>query len=140
MKTSHALLALTAVTAAHLMQRERHHKQHKEMVLSGVQERWVSLLTTHPDLAAPWKPAHMSVEEYVKLLNANQQLCSLSLRYRLALVTKDRLRVYATRLMTYAHVRQYWQEFGPIREEEALGNARASAFNEILAEAYDTLI
>ncbi|SCD95546.1 hypothetical protein GA0115239_113218 [Streptomyces sp. BpilaLS-43] len=91
-----------------------------------MQERWLTLLTTHPDLAAPWKPAHMPVEEYVKLLNANQQFCAVTLRYRLGLTTKERLRFYATSLMKNENVQQYWEAFGTLREEEVLGDNRAT--------------
>ncbi|AEN10842.1 MULTISPECIES: DUF6082 family protein [unclassified Streptomyces] len=140
MKTSPGLAALAVIGAVHLVQKERHHRQQKNVALAGLQDRWLTLLTTNPDLAAQWKPKGMNADEFVTLLNANQQLCALTLRYRLGLISKDRLRFVAKWLMNREAVRRYWEEFGSFREEETLGDKRATDVNEVMADAYDAFI
>lgn len=137
MKTSHALLAIAAVGAAHLVQRERQHRQQKAVAAARIHDQWLTLLTTNRHLAEQWAPEDMQVEEYVTLLNANQQLCALALRYRLGLISKDRLRFVVQAVMERASVRQYWEKFGAFRAEESLDNKADADFNDIVGDVYD---
>ncbi|MFD9428478.1 MULTISPECIES: DUF6082 family protein [unclassified Streptomyces] len=137
MKTSHALLAIAAVGTAHLVARERQHRQQKVVAVARMHDQWLTLLTTNLDLAEQWAPEGMDVKEYVTLLNANQQLCALALRYRLGLISKDRLRFVVQAVMERESVRQYWEKFGAFRAEESLDNKADADFNDIVGDVYD---
>lgn len=101
MKSSQAaaFLALAAVGAAHLVQRELHQRQNNHIALAGRQDEWLTDMTTHPELAEPWVPEGMEVQEYVRLLGANRRICTLSLWHRQGLARGQKLRLLADVLM-----------------------------------------
>ncbi|CAL9360102.1 hypothetical protein SUDANB105_00646 [Streptomyces sp. enrichment culture] len=136
MKTSNAVLVLAAVGIAHTVQRQRHQRQKNEVAVTRIQNDWLTHLTTHPDFAKLWAPDGMDVEEYVKHLHANQQICALSLRHRLGLIRGSRLRFIAKAVMEREVGRSYWQKFGSFREEEAAGDKLAERFIAALHDAY----
>ncbi|MFE2157088.1 DUF6082 family protein [Streptomyces lydicus] len=133
--TNAAILAVATVGALHLVQRERHQRQQNEVAVSRIQDSWLTHLTTNPDLAKLWAP-DMDPEEYVQILHANQQICALSLRYKLGQIGVDKLRFLASELMSREICRRYWAKYGEFRLREAAGNKRAETFNGILQDEY----
>ncbi|MFF9785026.1 DUF6082 family protein [Streptomyces nigrescens] len=137
MKASHAaILGLAAVGAVQIAQKERHQRQRNEIAVARIHQDWLTHLTTHPDLAKLWAPEDIAPEQYVELLNANQQINGLGLRHRLGIVRDQQLPFLATYLMGREHCRRYWQRFGAFRGEEALGDQPEEHFNEVMNDAY----
>ncbi|MFI9078772.1 DUF6082 family protein [Streptomyces sioyaensis] len=136
MKTSLAVLGLVAVGAVQIAQKERHQRQTTEIAVARIHQDWLTHLTTHPNLAVLWAPKDLDAQQYVELLNANQQISSLGLRHRLGLARGQRLSYLATYLMGREHCRRYWQRFGAFREEEALGEKSREHFHEVMNDAY----
>ncbi|MGV9509315.1 DUF6082 family protein [Streptomyces tendae] len=135
MKVSHALLALAAVGVAQLAQNERHQRQRNHVALARIHQDWLTRLTSEPELAKLWTPDDLEPEEYVKLLHCNQQMCALSLRNRLGLIGKGKLRFYADYMMDREIGRRYWDRFGSGREEEATDRADRR-FNAAMSDAH----
>ncbi|MGC4950933.1 DUF6082 family protein [Streptomyces sp. DT224] len=132
-----ALLALTALAGAHLVQRDRHHRQRLDLAAANRQERWLERIMTNPELAEAWKPDDLSAEEYATLMSANLALGTHSLRHRLGVDSTPQMRFYADLLMRTKCVRQYWKRFGPDREAEAVhGERQLGTVNDALAVAY----
>ncbi|WP_406220879.1 DUF6082 family protein [Streptomyces decoyicus] len=137
MKISHAaILGLAAVGAVQIAQKERHQRQRNDVAVTRIHQDWLTHLTTHPDLAVLWAPKDLDAEQYVELLNANQQIAALGLRHRLGLARGQRLSYLATYLMGREHCRRYWARFGSFREEEALGDKPGEHFHEVMDNAY----
>ncbi|MEU8911766.1 DUF6082 family protein [Streptomyces nigrescens] len=134
--TNAAVLAAAAVGALHLVQRERHQQQQNEVAVARVQLDRLTHLTAHPDLAALWAPPGMDAEEYVKLLDANHQICALSLRHKLGITRGKQLRFVAEKVMEREIGRRYWKRFGSFRAEEATGDKPAEEFTEAMEDAY----
>ncbi|MET9819675.1 MULTISPECIES: DUF6082 family protein [unclassified Streptomyces] len=143
MKLTTAILAAGAVVslttavvgAARLRQNARHQADRNEAVLARNQLDWLVQMSTNPDLAKLWTPEDMDVEEYMQLLNANQQICTLSLRDRLGFVRHGQLPFYAAQLMDSDVCRRYWNRFGDLRAQEAAGDERAEHFTRVLDQA-----
>lgn len=57
MKTSPGLAALAVIGAVHLVQKERHHRQQKEVALADMQDRWLTLLDLSARALRSKKPA-----------------------------------------------------------------------------------
>ncbi|MFF3525220.1 DUF6082 family protein [Streptomyces sp. F41] len=134
-----ALLAgvsIAAVGVAQLVQKHRQHKQDVDTALSLIQIEWLSRASADPLEAAFWAPEGVEPEQYQRMLSGNRMLCQLSLRWRLGVVTRRQLDLYADNLMANATCRDYWMQFGSYREAEALGNKRDEAFNRALGDAY----
>ncbi|MCG7523837.1 DUF6082 family protein [Streptomyces sp. OfavH-34-F] len=132
-----ALLALTVLAGAHLVQKERHQRQIISARFEDRQERWLTLMMTRPDIAEVWAPEGMTGEQYAELMGANSLLCSLAARYRHGLDSKQQMRHCAFELMQMAPVRRYWEHFAARRQAEAVrGHRRLTAVNEALADAY----
>lgn len=131
-----AALALVAVGAAHLAQRERHQRQHNEVAAMRNQLEWLRHLASHPEAAQVWAPEGMPVEEYIKLLHVNHQMCTLSLKHRLGLLRGRPLRYCADEVMRRAHGRRYWENFGPVREAEGDENPLDIEFTGVMHDAY----
>ena len=131
-----AFLALAAVGAAQLVQRELHQRQNNHIALAGRQDEWLTDMTTHPELAKPWVPEGVEVEEYVRLLGANRQICTLSLWHRLGLARGQKLRLLADMLMGSDAVRTYWTHFGGLRAEEAAADRIQQRFNAVMHDAF----
>ncbi|MEU1893827.1 DUF6082 family protein [Streptomyces pristinaespiralis] len=92
-------------------------------------------MSANPDLAKLWTPEDMDVEEYRQLLNANQLICTLSLRDRLGLVRDGQLPFFASVVMNSDVCRRYWARFGELRAQEAEGDERAEHFTDALNRA-----
>ncbi|MYU02162.1 MULTISPECIES: DUF6082 family protein [unclassified Streptomyces] len=141
MRTSTAVLtagvAVAAVGVAQLVQKDRQHKQTINAALSGIQIDWLSRASSDPLEAKFWAPEGIEPEQYQRMLSGNRMLCQLSLRWRVGLVTRRQLALYADDLMTHATCRDYWERFGSYRESEALGNKRDETFNRAIRNAYD---
>ncbi|MEU9355021.1 DUF6082 family protein [Streptomyces griseoloalbus] len=135
-----AALALVAVGAASLVQRERHHRQKNEVAVMRNQLEWLRHLTTHPDFAQLWAPKDLTAEEYIKLLHVNQQICALSLQHKLGLLRGRRLRFCADAVMKTEYGRRYWERFGSFREAEADGDRLATDFTDAMHDAYTRAI
>ncbi|MFD7866001.1 DUF6082 family protein [Streptomyces sp. NPDC059783] len=132
-----ALLALTALAGARLVQRDRHNRQRLDLATADRQERWLHRIMTNPDLAEAWKPEDLSTAEYATLMSANLALGTLSLRHRLGVDSTPQMRFYADLLMRTRCVREYWDRFGTVREEEAVhGDRQLGSVNDALAVAY----
>ncbi|MGG7574123.1 DUF6082 family protein [Streptomyces sirii] len=131
-----AIFAVAAVGALHLLQRERHQRQLNEVAVAQIQISRLTHLTSNPDLAASWAPAGMDAKEYVKILDANQQLCALSLRHKLGITRGRRLRFTAEWIMKHEIGRRYWEKFGSLRAEEAMDDSDAEEFTEVMNDAY----
>ncbi|MDQ0491323.1 DUF6082 family protein [Streptomyces cellulosae] len=131
-----AALALVAVGAAHLGQKERHQRQQHEVAAMRNQLEWLRHLTTHRDAAQLWAPEDMPVEEYIRLLHVNYQLCMLSLKHRLGLLRGRPLRYCADEVMRRPDGRRYWERLGGIREAEADGDTREIEFTDVMHAAY----
>ncbi|MEU9120576.1 DUF6082 family protein [Streptomyces sp. NPDC048506] len=134
--TNAAILAVAAVGALHLAQRERHQRQQNEVAVARIQVDRLTHLAAHPDLAALWAPPGMDAEEYVKLLDANHQICALSLRHKLGITRGEQLRFVAEKVMEREVGRRYWKRFGSFRAEEAAGDKPSEEFTEALQDAY----
>ncbi|MGX1851107.1 DUF6082 family protein [Streptomyces sp. NPDC055299] len=140
--TRAAILGLIAVGAVHITQRERHQRQQNEIAVTRIHQKFLTLLTTHPELAALWVPEadpeeeELTPEQYVQLLNANQQIEALHLRHRLGIVRKKQFPPLAEHLMGREHVRKYWARFGSLRKQEASGNKRRERFHTAMNAAY----
>ncbi|MFC8538007.1 DUF6082 family protein [Streptomyces sp. NPDC057249] len=132
-----ALLTLTVLAGAHLVQRDRHHRQSLDLATADRQERWLRGIIGTPELAEAWKPEDLSAEEFVTLMSANLALGTHSLRYRLGIDSTEQMRFYAALLMSTKCVRQYWERFGATRESEAVhGERQLGTVNDALAVAY----
>ncbi|MFE5754685.1 DUF6082 family protein [Streptomyces massasporeus] len=131
-----AAVAVVALGAVHLAQRERHQRQQNEVAVMGMQLDWLTHLTTQPEFARLWAPEDIPVEEYIQLLHANQQICALSLRHNLGLLRGRRLRFVADAVMKREHSRRYWERFGSCRDAEADGDVLDIAFTEVMHTAY----
>jgi hypothetical protein len=137
MKLQNAAVAAGVVLgAAYLVQRERHQWQQNEAAVMRNQLDWLTHLTTHPEFAQVWAPKDMPVEEYIKLLHVNQQICALALRHKLGLLRGRRLRFCADAVMERDLGRRYWERFGSFREAEADGNGLESDFTDVMHAAY----
>ena len=136
MRLNAAALALVAVGTAHLVQRERHHRQHNEVAAMHNQLEWLRHLATNPDAAQLWAPEGMPVDEYIRLLNVNHQMCMLSLKHRLGLLRGRPLRYCAAEVMRREAGRRYWENFGAIREAEADGDGCETEFTDAMHDAY----
>ncbi|MFF4285599.1 MULTISPECIES: DUF6082 family protein [Streptomyces] len=137
MKISHAaILGLAAVGAIQIAQRERHQRQQNEVAVARIHQDYLTHLTSNPHLAELWAPEDIAPEQYVKLLNANQQIAALGLRHRLGLARGKRLSYLATYLMGREHCRQYWARFGHFREQEAMGDKPREHFHDVMDNAY----
>lgn len=136
MKFSTAILtagaSLVAVGVARLVQEARHQRQRNA---AGHQIDWLSRVSTDEELATVWAPPGMDVHTYQVHMAANRGLCQLSLRHRLGLVSKRQLAFYARELMEKGAYRRYWDEFGALREEEALGNRIEERFTRAMSAA-----
>lgn len=128
-------LTTAVVGAARLRQDARHQAERNEAVVARNQLDWLAQMSTNPDLAKLWTPEDMDVEEYMQLLHANQQICTLSLRDRLGFVRDAQLPFYASKLMESNVCRRYWHRFGDLRAQEAEGNERAENFTRVLDQA-----
>ncbi|MFD3815137.1 DUF6082 family protein [Streptomyces rubiginosohelvolus] len=139
MRTSTAVLlagaSIAAVGVAGLMQRDRHHKQGNDVVLSAIQIEWLSAVSTNQELAEIWAPDDMNATTYMGLMSANRMACQLSLRDRLGLVSDRQLRFYADSLAKTKAFRDYMRKFGSDRAEEAVGDKRASRLTSVLIDA-----
>ncbi|BDH15340.1 DUF6082 family protein [Streptomyces hygroscopicus] len=137
MKISHAaILGLAAVGAVQIAQNERHHRQRTEIAVARIHQDYLTHLTSNPHLAALWAPKDLDANQYVELLNANQQIAALGLRHRLGLARGQRLSYLATYLMGREHCRRYWARFGSFREQEALGDKPREHFHDVMDNAY----
>jgi hypothetical protein len=128
--------AVAAVGTAHLVLRERRHWQQNEIAVMCNQLDWLTHLTTHPEFAQLWAPKDMPVEEYIKLLHVNQQICALSLRHKLGLLRGRRLRFCADEVMKREYGRKYWETYGSLREAESDGDGLAGDFTAVMHAAY----
>lgn len=128
-------LTTAVVGAARLRQDARHQAQRNEATVARNQLDWLAQMSTNPDLAKLWAPEDMDVKEYMQLLNANQLICTLSLRDRLGFVRDDQLPFFAAMVMNSDVCRRYWARFGDLRAEEAQGNERAERFTDALNRA-----
>ncbi|MGA5191576.1 DUF6082 family protein [Streptomyces griseoincarnatus] len=131
-------LTTAVVGAARLRQDARHQAERNEVAVARNQLDWLTQMSTNPDLAKLWTPEDIEVEEYMQLLHANQQICTLSLRDRLGFVRHGQLPLYASMLMTSDVCRRYWARFGDLRAQEAEGDERAEHFTEVLDRAAKT--
>ncbi|MFG2141859.1 DUF6082 family protein [Streptomyces sp. NPDC048650] len=131
-----AVAALAAVGAVQIVQRERHQRQRNEVTVAHIQLNRLTHLTAHPDLAALWAPPGVGTEEYVKLLDANHQICALSLRHKLGITRGKQLRFVAEKVMEREIGRRYWKRFGSFRAEEAAGDKPSEEFTEAMHDAY----
>lgn len=132
--TAGAAVSLTTavVGAARLRQDARHQAEGNEALLASNQLDWLAQMSTNPDLAKLWAPEDMDVKEYMQLLNANQLICTLSLRDRLGFVRDGQLPFFASMVMNSDVCRRYWARFGDFRAQEAEGDERAEHFTEVL--------
>jgi hypothetical protein len=128
-------LATAVVGAAPLRQDARHQAERNEATVARNQLDWLTQMSTNPDLAKLWTPEDMDVEEYMQLLNANQLICTLSLRDRLGFVHDERLPSFASMVMNSDVCRRYWARFGDLRAQEAEGDERAERFTDALNRA-----
>ncbi|AWW36455.1 DUF6082 family protein [Streptomyces cadmiisoli] len=128
-------LTTAVVGAVRLRQDARHQAERNEAVVARNQLDWLAQMSTNADLAKLWAPADMDVEEYMQLLHANQQICTLSLRDRLGFVRDGQLPFYASMLMNSDVCRRYWARFGDLRAQEAEGDERAEHFTKVLNQA-----
>ncbi|WP_069625389.1 DUF6082 family protein [Streptomyces niveus] len=132
-------LTTALVGSARLRQDVRHQAQRNEATVARNQLDWLAQMSTNPDLAKLWAPEDMDVKEYMQLLNANQLICTLSLRDRLGFVRDGQLPFFAAMVMNSDVCRRYWARFGGLRAEEAEGDERAERFTDALnraAQAY----
>ncbi|MGI5262361.1 DUF6082 family protein [Streptomyces angustmyceticus] len=134
--TTTAILAVAGVGALRVVQMEHHRRQQNEIAVARIQLDRIRHLTAHPHLAESWAPSGMAVDKYVKLLDANYQLCAISLRHELGIVRGHRLDFVAKWFMKHEVGRQYWEEFGPLRAEEAAGDSDLEEFTEVMNDAY----
>ncbi|MEQ4608270.1 DUF6082 family protein [Streptomyces cavourensis] len=138
--TAAALLAGAAVTGigvARLRQEAKHQRERVDIALARNQLDWLEKVSTDPAVAATWAPAGMGAEKYMGLMSANHMICSLSLRDRLGLVSKHQLHLYASTIMRNETARRYWDRFGNLRIQEALGDPQAERLNDALEKAAD---
>ncbi|MEV8424529.1 DUF6082 family protein [Streptomyces niveus] len=132
-------LATAVAGAARLRQDARHQAERNEATVARNQLDWLAQMSTNPDLAKLWAPEDMDVKEYMELLNANQLICTLSLRDRLGFVRDGQLPFFASMVMNSDICRRYWARFGDLRAQEAEGDERAEQFTDALnraAQAY----
>ncbi|MFF2941220.1 DUF6082 family protein [Streptomyces niveus] len=132
-------LTTALIGAGRLRQNARHQAQRNEAALARNQLDWLAQMSTNPDLAKLWAPEDMDVKEYMQLLNANQLICTLSLRDRLGFVRDGQLPFFASMIMNSDICRRYWARFGDLRAQEAEGDERAEQFTDALnraAQAY----
>ncbi|MEU3261464.1 DUF6082 family protein [Streptomyces albidoflavus] len=80
---------------------------------------WLDQVATNEELAKAWAPEDVTPKDYMQLMQANRQLCALSLRDRLGLVTEVQRHLLVAALMKNEVMRRYWERFGGFREEEA---------------------
>lgn len=132
-------LTTALVGAGRLRQNARQQAQRNEAAVARNQLDWLAQMSTNPDLAKLWAPEDMDVKEYMQLLNANQLICTLSLRDRLDFVRDGQLPFFASMIMSSEVCRRYWARFGDLRAQEAEGDERAERFTDALnraAQAY----
>ncbi|WP_236244480.1 DUF6082 family protein [Streptomyces sp. CC210A] len=129
--------AVVGVGVARLHQEAKHQRERVDIALTRNQLDWLEKVFTDPGVAAKWAPAGMEPGEYMGLMSANHMLCALSLRDRLGLVSKRQLRLYALMIMGNKTARRYWERFGHLRAEEAVGDPRAERLHDTLARAAD---
>lgn len=129
--------AVAAIGAARIRQETRHHGDRIEIAAARVQMDWLSQVATDHDLARLWAPEGVTVEEYMRLMHANRQLCAVSLRDRLGLVTEEQRDLFASMLMDNPTVRAYWVRYGGLRAEEAAAarDERAVTLTAVLDRA-----
>ncbi|MFH9955988.1 DUF6082 family protein [Streptomyces roseolus] len=132
--------AVVGVGVARWRQEAKHQRERVDIALTRNQLGWLEKVFTDPAVAAMWAPAGMEVEEYVGLMSANHMLCSLSLRDRLGRVSRPQLRLYASMIMRNETARRYWERFGHLRAQEAVGDPQAERLHDTLAKAADEAV
>lgn len=140
MKTSNAVLiaaaSVAAVGVAHLVQKDRQHKQTIDATLSRIQIDWLARTSQDEQEAARWAPEGIEPKQYQRMLSGNRPLCQFSLRWRLGLVTRRQLDLFAGHAMESATCRDYWKQFGSLRVAEAVGDEKSEVFNQAIGDAY----
>ncbi|MFD4337830.1 DUF6082 family protein [Streptomyces anulatus] len=129
--------AVVGVGVARLRQEAKHQRERNEITLAQNQLDWLKQVSTDRVVASRWAPVGMEVEEYMGLMSANHSICGLSLRDRLGLVSEHHLHLYASMVMSSEVARRYWETFGHVRVQEAVGDARAERLNNALEKAAD---
>ncbi|MEU8543119.1 DUF6082 family protein [Streptomyces sp. NPDC048717] len=114
--------AVAGVGVARLRQEAKHQRERVDIALTRNQLGWLEKVFTDSVVAAKWAPAGMEPGEYMGLMSANHMLCALGLRDRLGLVSKHQLRLYASMIMGAETARRYWERFGRLRAQEAVGD------------------
>ncbi|MFD8550172.1 DUF6082 family protein [Streptomyces fradiae] len=129
--------AVVGVGVARLRQEAKHHQEQVDIALTQNQLGWLEQVFTDPAVATRWTPAGMGVEEYMRMMSANHMISGFSLRDRLGRVNTHQLHLYASMIMRNEVARRYWERFGHLRTQEALGDPRAERLNDALARAAD---
>ncbi|MGW4053715.1 DUF6082 family protein [Streptomyces sp. NPDC004779] len=132
--------AVAGVGVARLRQEAKHQRERIDIALARNQLDWLEKVSTDPAMAATWAPAGMKPKEYMGLMSANHMICTLSLRDRLGLVSRHQLRLYASMIMRNETARRYWDRFGDLRIQEALGVPRGERLNDALEKAADEAV
>ncbi|MFE6738597.1 hypothetical protein [Streptomyces tubercidicus] len=78
----------------------------------------------------------MAVDKFVKLLDVSHQLCAISLRHKLGITRGRAPRFVAEWPLKHEVGRQYWEEFGKLRAEEASGDAELEEFTVAMGGAF----
>lgn len=127
--------ASSVLAFARLRQDKTHHEENKRLELGHLQDRALADLTSSPRLAAFSKPEDIEVEEYMSLLAANRQICSVSTRFLVGHLTVEQMRTLAEQMMTKANMRAYWDRYGDWRMTESEDDPQLMYFNTLMADA-----
>ncbi|MGW6536134.1 DUF6082 family protein [Streptomyces sp. NPDC055051] len=135
-----ASAAVAGVGVARLRQEAKHQRERVDIALTRNQLDWLEKVSTDPAVAATWAPAGVEAGEYMGLMSANHMICSLSLRDRLGRVSRHQLHLYASMIMRNETARRYWERFGRLRAQEAVGDPQAERLHDTLARASDEAV
>ncbi|MFB7085738.1 DUF6082 family protein [Streptomyces sp. NPDC056296] len=135
MKTSHAVLIASAVGATGIWTTQRQHRQHRDLWCADMHQRLLADLTSDPEMLENWRLDGMSAEEAKRMVSCNRQMALLSIKFRMGLLDRTRLRVQARALLERESFRAYWGRFASFREDEAM-DRRDHAFNAVIDDEY----
>ncbi|MFE2075166.1 DUF6082 family protein [Streptomyces misionensis] len=135
MKSGIVALAIAAVGAAHLVQRDRHHKENKRLRIAQWHDRRVGELAENPAALGEMYTEITDLSEKATILRQNQWLCMWSAMFRLGYINENHLRENAKRFMQDKAGRLYWSVGGEHRMKTAQ-DAHDIKFTQVMDEAY----
>lgn len=136
MKTSHAVLIASVVGAFGIWKAHQQHRQNLAVSCADMHQGLLADMVNDPEQLEIWRLADdLSMEQTKQMVCCNRQMAQLSLKFRVGLLDRARLRVQIRSLMEREPYRAYWKRFASFRTDEA-ADRRDHTFNSIVDDEY----